>query len=712
MIQEVPTGPDCEQSLCAISAESRIHPLFKAAVVSGSIPLARLQISRNRNVNSRDESGNTVLGLAISKGHTEISRLLLEAGADPRMMDLQGRDAFEIARLGGFIEIIDLLDRFANSAPAISSNTSESRPEHDDHLDLRSWQVELEAPPPNHDPTYVVRAAEVESKLTEFEFVNPDEDWEDVEASLPNDQLFERLRKQDFVLLRPDLLSFFARALAFGTISSDQIACFGVESGGIDDNGRECLQRVLEELSVEIVSDVDPELVDVGADLLEEAHLEEAERATAYFGELWYSQVDSYSLYLRDIARFELLTADEEIDLANQMESCLVEIGDAISANRFALDFLVNKTECVLNGQLSSSFLLRRISEQSDEPDESGDIDDAEASHQPPSTLAQSPSDTGEQNGDWSRFVESTKRIAGLLSSTKNRDLCPAEISLIKSEIGTARFSDAFIALLMESLASCSGEADKCCSQQLKVATARFQDLRNRFAQANLRLVHSIARKYVYRGLELVDLIQEGNLGLFKAVDRFDHRRGFKFSTYGTWWIKQAITRAIADKARPIRVPVHMVESINKILNARRRLDETLPEEPTVDEIAQDLEMPVQKIQRAMNIASQTCAIGDLSDEAINSLVDTSASEAWRAIFDRDVRRACMTVISRLKQNEPRVLIRRFGLDDTDEATLEEVGQEFGVTRERIRQIEAKALKKLNHPAYRQVLEPYWKGRS
>jgi RNA polymerase primary sigma factor len=629
-------------------------------------------------------------------------------------MDLQGRDAFEIARLGGFVEIADLLDRFRAPTPSFTSDTSEPRRELDDHLDLQSWQVELETPPPNNDPTYVVRAAEVESRLTEFEFVNPDEDWEDVEATLPDDQLFERLRKQEFVLLRPDLLSFFSAAIELGTISSDQIADFGTETGGIDDNGRECLTRALEELGVEVVSDVDPDLLETGANLSDESdesHLEEAENATAYFGELW-SPVDIYSLYLRDVTKFDLLTAEQEIDLAEQMEGCFVEFADAISMSRFALDLLVKKV-CDSNGQISSTMVLRRASEASDEHEEKDEMEDREESQvQQRRASAEPASLTGELNDDWSRFVDCTERIAGILRSTGKASLRPADISIIRSEIGTARFSDLFVSLLMESLAGCEGEADRRCFKNLSATTTRLQDLRDQFARANLRLVHSIARKYVYRGLELMDLIQEGNLGLFRAIERFDHRRGFKFSTYGTWWIKQAITRAIADKARTIRVPVHMVESINKVLNTHRRLEETLPEEPTVDEIAQALEMPTSKIQKAMNIASQSCAIGDLSDETINSIVDSGAPEAWRTIFDRDVRRTCMTVIARLKQSEQRVIIRRFGLDYADEATLEEVGQEFGLTRERIRQIEAKALKKLDHPAYRQILEPYWKARS
>ena len=255
----------------------------------------------------------------------------------------------------------------------------------------------------------------------------------------------------------------------------------------------------------------------------------------------------------------------------------------------------------------------------------------------------------------------------------------------------------------------------KDINRRVTMGEAMARRAKKEMVEANLRLVISIAKKYTNRGLQFLDLIQEGNIGLMKAVDKFEYRRGYKFSTYATWWIRQSITRSIADQARTIRIPVHMIETINKLSRTSRNLVQEFGREPTADELSHHIGMPLHKVRKVLKIAKEPISldtpIGDDEDSLLKDFIaDENVDDPSQATVSSNMGEKTREALKSLTAREEKVLRMRFGLDEVKDHTLEEVGQDFDVTRERIRQIEAKALRKLRHPSRSKLLKSFYEG--
>jgi len=636
-----------------------------------------------------------------------------------------------------------------------------------EEFDALAWEAEVEIPPPEGDLDCLKNARALNQLLASHVPIDTDADWSEVEIELPD--LPARRRGPADAERGTRMTHLLMRGLQSGRVSRMDLGSTLQYDEPDLDPWASLLERVLGDLGIQIDNWVDEDQ-DSSASLIdpEEEQPEEqvADEALRFIEDVLEQRMDPANCYQRDLGVFSLLTKEEEIRLAQRMEAGmdrmlsalagypptvgeLLRLYEAIRGHGARLTEVVSGFRDVEETLPPPADLERLLA--ADDPDRVMDtretvMDDAndEQEEETPDDAEAGPDpETAARH-----FTELRVLHQQTLASLDAFGLEDPRTQILRQEISdhVQQFRlapgvlDALIARLHEVarridvLATCRSDHDNELAAQELVAieretrlpipaiselhrrlssgVAEVRHARNGMIEANLRLVISIAKKYSHKGLPFLDLVQEGNIGLMKAVDKFEYRRGYKFSTYATWWIRQAITRAIADQARTIRIPVHMIETLNKMNYIQRELEREMGRVPKPSELAGRMELPVEKIHKLLQVpeepVSMDTPVDDKSDEHLADLLEDhqilppETVAVYRTLYE-----TMQKLLSDLKPREAEIIRRRFGIGQLSERTLEEIGQQFDLTRERIRQIEAKALKKLAHPSRASVLRDF-----
>jgi len=657
--------------------------------------------------------------LAALKGDIEICRLLLEAGADATLVDKDGKDAVTLAlgngRSGTGAVIREYLPRSEGHTEPVGSMPNTAAEEVDEfelvsadeeNLEVSKWEEEIESPAPANDDSCLYETEAVHRILTQHIPIDTAEDWSDVDITFPDltpRRFWEDLEEG----ARSRIKRIFLNGLRDGRVPSHQIE--SITTGNERDKDRDLIGHlllVLGDLGVQV--DDDPiaakaaDMTDASDDEYENgSHRLLVDDAVTFLEDLSSAIGDPFNAYLKDIGRNQLLSREEEAALSKEMEDGLAEAISVISECEPAIVEILRVAEDICRGETLPDVMI--------DPDVfngSGVLDQNDATTIDDLVVADSDEDEdhGLVNGDVASALAT--RVATIRELhrrvfTAGATDDPIVLAALRNEVKSLHLSWGFTERLCDIAKQTENEGGMY--QRIESGLAKASRARQEFAEANLRLVIDIARKYGKSGILLPDLIQEGNIGLLKAVGRFDYRRGFKFSTYGTWWIRQAITRAVANQARIIRLPVHMIDAINKLRRAQLQLRQELGREATSEDLAGRLEMPVARVNKMMQAAEEPIPLETLDDdEALPGLSELLIDERPVSLdyFDNeDLRRLIAEALKTLSPREAKIVQMRFGVQDGSEHTLEEIGQRFSLTRERIRQIEVKALRKLRHPS-------------
>lgn len=719
-----------------------LNQFFKMAVMAGVESAVLLHIDRGDDLNARDSNGLTLLMLSAAKNKAAICRLLLNAGADSALLDPAGRTAHAIAISAGAQQATEVLEPHAQihefqpipesaeptQAPLVdaspvlqTANAGETEAVSDvasveesthtrsmphvvlvsdeDGFDLFEWEPEEQLLPPELDPSLAAEASAVQAAISAHEPIDSSADWDDVDAFLP-EQSVPFIRKDD-VDARERLRLLLLRAHREGSVPSMEVESLSTnEDGSTNPEFEALLTLVVNDLGAEIdarfeYTTPDEDLTVFVSPQESDDEEEVIDNALHFIDSAASRRAEPLRIYLRDFQKIKLISGEEEVALAQQMEEQHKRALDALACWPCGIEKVLTAGRLVQAKKrtlFSVSMGPLEAQPQLDDTDDEPVIVAAVETDSDESDEEAEESAVTSDNAACLFFV-ALLRLSEWVKNTQSANTK----NETKEHLESLRLNTAFLLELAKAATSDIHESAYAFSK----AMTGYLQAREQMAAANLKLAFHIAKKYLYSGEPLDDLVQEANIGLIKAVERFDWRRGYKFSTYATWWIRQQVGRAVADTVRTIRIPVHVHDKLQRLSKETRTFESETGRPPEPEEIAERLGISLRKLRTLEQIPQEPTSIDDEFDDA---LIDASAydrlvsPDPFESYAESQFRRTVDVVVSSLKLKEEKVIRLRFGIGVNTSFTLEEVGVAYGVTRERIRQIEAKSLRKLRHP--------------